>query len=106
MREETITALEMRKKFGGVLDRVAKKGHHVTIMRSNRPLATIIPANEHEQACSNQPRKVRIEKLLGEIRQWQKTNSRKLQKGLVKDAAEVIREMRDERSQHLVDLFK
>lgn len=105
MREETITALEMRKKFGGVLDRVATKGHHVTVLRDNKPLVTLIPAQEHEKNCTDQDRPQRIEKLLQNIKEFNAKYPFKSSKNQ-KDAAEVIREMRDERTEHLINLHK
>jgi prevent-host-death family protein len=41
---KSLSALEVRKKFGGVLDMVTKDRVPVTICRANKPLAVLVPA--------------------------------------------------------------
>ncbi len=60
---ETLTALDLRKKLGSVLDDVANKGKEIVVSRANRPLAVIIPVEEYEKKILNKDR----EKSLGEI---------------------------------------
>ncbi|MBI2981850.1 MAG: type II toxin-antitoxin system prevent-host-death family antitoxin [Deltaproteobacteria bacterium] len=94
--ETQITALEMRRKFGGILDRVVQKGDHITIMRGNRPLATLVPAQEHEEQCPKTDRPRNIREVLGKIDEWRKRNQKALRR--IKEPSEkIIRRMRDSR---------
>jgi prevent-host-death family protein len=43
-----LSALEVRKKFGSVLDLVAQKRVPVTITRGDKPLVVMIPADEYQ----------------------------------------------------------
>ncbi len=95
--EISITAIEMRKKFGGILDRVAKKGEHITIMRGNRPLATLIPAAEHEKNCSGQDRVRTVQEVLADLEEWQQKHPEKTHKMKNENVTGVIRSMRDAR---------
>lgn len=92
--EATITAIEMRQKLGEILDRVAQKGDHVTITRANKPLVTLIPANEHQEQCLNQRRAKTIEEAMADVERWQRENNAKLGKT---DSAAIVRKMRDSR---------
>lgn len=95
--ESTVTALQMRKKFGGILDRVVERGDHITIVRGNRAVATLIPVKEHEQQCGSKDRIRRIEEILAKNDEWQKKNRKKLRQARHEDSAEFIRKMRDAR---------
>lgn len=95
--ETTITALEMRRHLGGLLDRVARKGEHITIMRGNRSLATLIPASEHQKQCASRNQLETVQEALGQLEDWQKKNHSKLIKRSHKDSAVLIRQMRDSR---------
>lgn len=94
MSVDTVSALEMRKKFGSLLDRVALKGKHITILRGDKPLAVLIPAQEYEEKFQKSDRLKRVEDVIFEIEAWQKKHHIKTSK---KDAADVVREMRAER---------
>lgn len=95
--ESTVTALEMRKKFGGILDRVVKKGEHVTIMRGNVALAVLIPVKEHERQCLDKDRLRRVEEVFAEIDAWKKANPSKAKRLAKTDAAAEVRQMRNTR---------
>ncbi|MBU0505846.1 MAG: type II toxin-antitoxin system Phd/YefM family antitoxin [bacterium] len=95
--EINVSALEMRKKFGSVLDRVHKKGDHVTITRGNVPIAVIIPAKEHEDLMKRKERFESVDEAFDRLATWQKENHQKLTKRKNKDSTKDIREMRDKR---------
>jgi prevent-host-death family protein len=46
---KTVTALDLRKKLGSVLNDVSKKGEQVMISRANKPLAVLISLDEYEE---------------------------------------------------------
>lgn len=95
MQRTTITALEMRKKLGGILDRVYKKGSHITVTRGNTPLVTLIPAKEHQELMTKHNRVQRVEELIDKIEKWQKENKDKLKN--LEDSTSTIRNMRESR---------
>jgi antitoxin (DNA-binding transcriptional repressor) of toxin-antitoxin stability system len=95
--ESSVTALEMRKKFGSVLDRVVKKGEHVTIMRGHLALAVLIPVKEHEKQCLDKDRLRTVDEVLSDIDAWKRTNPSKAKRLAKTDAAEDVRRMRDRR---------
>lgn len=95
--ESTVTALEMRKKFGGILDRVVQKGEHITIMRGHLPLAVLIPVADHKKQCLDKDRVRTVEEVLGEIDAWKKANPSKAKRLAKVDAAAEVRAMRDSR---------
>jgi len=89
---KTLSALEVRKRFGAVLDLVADKRVPVTIMRGDRALVVMLPADEYEARTTGRTNRLRlaVEKL--EI--WKRGQARKL-RGL--DAVRLVRESRDQR---------
>lgn len=46
---KTLSALDLRKKLGEVLDTVAQSKERVMISRANKPLAVIISVDEYEE---------------------------------------------------------
>jgi prevent-host-death family protein len=95
--ETSISALEMRKKFGGFLDRVTKGGEHITIERDGRPLATLIPAREHEALCHPKEKWQTVQEALQILEDWRKRHPAKLRKMKAADTTGAIRKMRDGR---------
>lgn len=88
----TMTALEVRKKFGAVLDLVAKKRIPVAISRANKPLAVLVPAEDYGAGSSGRESRLRL--TVERIRDWQKHHGRKLKKI---DAVKLVRESREPR---------
>lgn len=95
--ETTVSAIEMRRQFGGILDRVAKKGEHITILRDEKPIATLIPVKEHEEQCLSKDRARRVEEVLAEVDEFWKKNPALKKKMARKDSTQIIRKMRDSR---------
>jgi len=88
----TMSALEVRKKFGSVLDMVSKKGIPVTISRANKPLVVLVPAQDYK--ARNAGRETRLRLATEKILAWKKAHAHKL-KGV--NAANLLRESREER---------
>lgn len=87
-----LSALEVRKRFGSVLDMVAKKRVPVAISRANQPLVVMVPADEY--MVKNAGREKRLQLAAERIAEWKKLHARKL-KGI--DAVRLLRESREER---------
>ena len=94
MTPETVSAIEMRKKFGSLLDRVAQKGKHIAILRGEKTLAVLISAKEYEEKFQRGDKLKRLEEVLEEIEAW------KLRKKIEpsrQESSEMIRQMRASR---------
>jgi prevent-host-death family protein len=89
---KTMSALDVRKKFGSVLDLVAKKGIPVTISRANKPLAVLVPFEEYRGGTSGRLSRLRL--TVEKIDEWKKLHRKKI-KGI--DVVKLIREDRDGR---------
>ena len=55
-----MTALDVRKQFGSVLDLVAEKKIPITISRANRPMAVLVPVEEYESGRSAKNSQLRL----------------------------------------------
>lgn len=100
----TINALKIRTKLGSILDSVAQKGETYIIQRMGKPMAVIIPYQNFDfKAQESKKRQERIQKAINSINYWRKKN---INKYWTTDSAIIIRRMRDERSQHLLDVVE
>jgi prevent-host-death family protein len=88
---KTVTALDLRRKLGSVLDDVSKKGEQVMISRANKPLAVLISLDEYEEKVLNKNRERKLEKISTEMDRWKK---RHLKETANIDIVKVIREVR------------
>ncbi len=89
---KTMSALDVRKKFGSVLDLVAKKRIPVTISRANKPLAVIVPADEYQARNSGRVSRLRL--TVEKIEEWKRLHAKKLKNV---DVVKLLRESREER---------
>ena len=89
---KTMSALEVRKHFGSVLDQVAKEHTPVVISRANKPLAVMISIDEYQARNSSRENRIRltIEKIDG----WKKRRKHALKK---LDPVKLIRDIRENR---------
>ncbi|MBI2326975.1 type II toxin-antitoxin system Phd/YefM family antitoxin [Candidatus Curtissbacteria bacterium] len=100
----TINALKVRTKLGGILDNVSKKGEHYIIERMGKPLAVIAPYQNFDfKDQEAKKRQERIQKAIDSINYWREKN---IKKYWTTDSAIIVRRMRDERSQHLLDVIE
>jgi prevent-host-death family protein len=88
---KSISALEARKKFGGLLDRVARKGEHILISRVNQPLAVLIPYKDYQENFGPSARREKLLRVADKMDLWRREHQEKV-KGL--DTTQLIREMR------------
>ena len=71
-----VTALNVRKKLGQLLEEVYYKGDQFVIERAGRPMAAVVPVWQLEERAT---RKERLFGMVGEV--WQRT--RNLKSGIV-----------------------
>ena len=91
---KTVTALDLRKKLGSVLNAVAEKHEPVTITRANKPLAVIMSAEEYQDKAVKGDRGRKLKELSARMDTW-KTEHRKETARI--DVVKAVRETRDRR---------
>lgn len=91
---KTMTALDLRKKLGSVLNDVSKKGEQVIISRANKPLAVMISVEEYEEKVLKKNRERRLRKISVEMDRWKK---RHLKETADIDIVKAVREIREGR---------
>ena len=89
---KTMTALEVRKSFGRVLDIVAKEHTSVVISRANKPLAVMIPIDEYQARNSSRENRIRL--TIEKIGEWKKRRQHALKKV---DPVKALRDIRENR---------
>jgi len=91
---KTVTALDLRKKLGSVLNDVSKKGEQVMISRANKPLAVLISLDEYEEKVLRKNRERKLKGISAEMDRWKKKH---LKEAADIDTVKVIREVREGR---------
>ncbi len=91
---KTVTALDLRKKLGSVLNSVAEKHEPVTITRANKPLAVIISPDEYRDKVEKGDRGRKLRELSARMDAWKKEH-RKEARGI--DVVKAVREGRERR---------
>jgi prevent-host-death family protein len=91
---KTVTALDLRKKLGSVLNSVADKHEAVTITRANKPLAVIISADEYEEKVLKSVRGQKLKELSSRMDAWKREHRKETVRI---DVVKAIREARERR---------
>jgi len=91
---KTVTALDLRKKLGSVLDDVSKKGEQVMISRANKALAVLISVDEYEEKVLKKNRERRLKEISAEMDRWKE---RHLKETTHIDIVKALREVREGR---------
>ena len=89
---KNVTALDLRKKLGSVLNGVSKKGEQVMISRANKPLAVLISIDEYEEKILKKNREMKLKEISTEMDRWKK---RHLRETVNIDIVKAIREVRE-----------
>ncbi len=91
---KTVTALDLRRKLGSVLNAVAEKREPVTITRANKPLAVIMSADEYQEKVLKSDRGRKLRELSDRMETWKKKHRKETQ-GI--DSVRAVRELRERR---------
>ncbi len=91
---KTVTALDLRKKLGSVLNSVAEKHEAVTITRANKPLAVIISPDEYQDKVLKGERGRKLRELSSRMDAWKKEHRKET--GRI-DVVKAVREARERR---------
>ena len=89
-----LQALEVRKRFGGVLDDVVRKNDAVVIERAGRPLVVMMPFERYQAEHNRAARRERLQQVIEGMNRWSQRNAKVL-KGF--DPIRAIREIREHR---------
>jgi prevent-host-death family protein len=92
----TVTAIEVRKKFGEIVDQAAA-GERIVIERAGHPVAAIVPLSDLDLVDPDQKRNRELA-AIDEIRRRAKSYPMRR----TESAADLIRRLRDERTEHIV----
>ncbi len=91
---KTLSALDLRKRLGEVLDSIAQNKEQVMISRANKPLAVIISVDEYEEKILKSRRGEKLKELSTRMDEW-RAKHREETRDL--DVVKAIRELRDSR---------
>ena len=91
---KVISALDFRKKVGGILDEVADKKTPIAISRGKRNLAVLVPYEEYLEHFDHVLRRTRIQTAISRIAETRAKYSAELK---YLDPVKLVRQMRDER---------
>jgi prevent-host-death family protein len=94
----TVAAIEVRKRFGEIVDQAAA-GERIVIERAGHPVAAIVPLSDLAMVDPDEKRKRQLA-AIEEIRRRAKRHH--AQPG--ESAAELIRRQRDERTAHILQV--
>lgn len=92
----SVSALDVRKHFGQLLDEAAA-GERLIIERAGQPVAALVPLADLSQADPERRRRERLE-AIDDVRRW----ARRIDIPADFDAAAAIRHERDQRSEHIM----
>ena len=89
-----MTALDLRKKLGSILNDVSRKKEQVIISRANKPLAVMISIDEYEEKILKKNREQKLKKISFKMDEWKKAHRKETAHI---DVVKAFREMREKR---------
>jgi prevent-host-death family protein len=92
---KTVSALEVRKRFGAILDEAAA-GEQIVIERAGQPVAALVPLSDLQDTS----REARIRRRVEAIEEMQRLARR--YPVSIPDPAGLIRQMREERTEQIL----
>jgi prevent-host-death family protein len=100
--KKTVSATEARVHFGELLREVAEEGTTYVVERGGKPQAVMISTQEYERFQAVKPRVDWVAQYRRSQEMFRPLN----ESGKLNDIEEVIREEREKRDQHLLDLLR
>lgn len=91
---KTLTALDLRKKLGSILDDVSKRKEQVIISRANKPLAVMISIDEYEEKVLKKNREKKLKAVWLKLLKWKKQHKKEITH---LDVVRVLRQIRESR---------
>ncbi len=89
-----MSALDLRKKLGSVLNMVSKNNEQVMISRANKPLAVIISVEEYQDQVLQRKRGQKLKEISAKMEEWKKKHRKETSQV---DVVKILREMRETR---------
>lgn len=100
--KKTVSATEARVHFGELLREVAEEGATYVVERSGKPRAIVISAEEYERLQANKPKV----DWMKQLKKSQEAFRPLRESGKLDGIVELIREEREKRDQHLLDVLR
>ena len=73
-----LQALQVRKRFGGIVDEVVQKREPVVIERAGRPLVVMVPFDQYQAERDLTTRRERLQQVAVKMNQWAARNAKAL----------------------------
>ncbi len=89
-----LTALDLRKKLGSILNEVHDRKERFIVSRANKPLAVIISVDEYEERILKKERGRKLQEICAGMEKWKERHGKETSRT---DVTGAIREMRDSR---------
>jgi prevent-host-death family protein len=89
---KTVTALDLRKKLGSLLNEVHEKDEQIIISRSNKPLVVMISMKDYEEKVIKKDREKRLNKIAADM---DTGNKKHLKQTAGIDVVKAVREIRE-----------
>jgi|SRR3989344_3844970 len=100
----TINALKARSRLGTILDEVSQEGIHYVIKRLSEPLVVVVPFSEYQEVFKQNVSKKEHVELLQELNSFRKRYGKQLSGK--KGTTQLLHDMRNKRTQSLLNLIK
>ncbi len=72
---KNVTAMDIRRELGGLLDEVANKNERIVISRGNRPMAVMISMAEYEELVLKKTRERELKDLAEKMDRIRETHA-------------------------------
>ena len=99
----TISATEARVHFGELMRSVVENDQPVIVERAGKPEVVVLAVDEYQRMLFDKPKQPHWQPLLNEAHE---AIARDLGENELPDPVEIIRQMREERSEHFLDLLR
>lgn len=73
-----VQALQVRKRFGSILDDVVKQQKPVVVERAGRPLVVLVPFDQYQAEHDFAARRERLQRVADEMDRWATRNAKTL----------------------------
>lgn len=100
--ETVVSATDARVHFGELMRRAVETGEPITVERGGNPYVVVVSAEVFARLQANQRTRAEV---LDRVRRHRERLLEEIGDRELPDIAELIRDMREERSQHQMEVF-
>ncbi len=91
---KTLTAMDLRRKLGTILNEVQDRKTRFIVSRGNKPLAVLISVSDYEEKVLKKERGRKLQVLCARMEKWKQEHGKETARV---DATEAVRKARDRR---------